>query len=467
MENIIKKEEMVNIPKVGQILTGTVVRVTDEEVLVDIGYMFEGTIYKDHLSNAKVLSAKDLVKIGDTITAKVTKISHGDQNNILLLSCKDIEKQAKKDKFREDLAIDKDVTCKVKKAVKGGLLLDYNTIELFLPDSLIMLEDVTEDGKIALVGQEIVVRIIDIRSERDKEKFIANRKQILYESIKKQEKAEISALEVDSVIKGVVTKILDFGAFVKLSDHVEGLIHISELSHFHTKKVSDVLETGQEVEVKITKISGKRISLSMKALQEKPWDVFMNKYKVGDKVTGKVVKKMQYGILLEIEKETTGLLNRMDYSWDPQDNLAGRVQVGDQVEVEITSINEDKQQFTLSKKHLEYNPWADLKLRIGELVSATVKTILEKGAVLEVSGVEAFLPIREISDEHINRVEDVLKVGDIITVEVTSFYPREWKMSVSLNRVVEKKQRKEYESHLKDNVSANQSLADLFEKYKK
>jgi len=171
--------------------------------------------------------------------------------------------------------------------------------------------------------------------------------------------------------------------------------------------------------------------------------------------------------LLEVEKEITGLLNRMDYSWDPQDNLAGRVQVGDPVEVEITSINEDKQQFTLSKKHLEYNPWADLKLRIGELVSATVKTILEKGAVLEVSGVEAFLPIREISDERINRVEDVLKVGDIITVEVTSFFPREWKMSVSLNRVQEKKQRKEYESHLKDNVSANQSLAELFEKYKK
>ncbi|MFA5067389.1 MAG: S1 RNA-binding domain-containing protein, partial [Candidatus Izemoplasmatales bacterium] len=172
-------------------------------------------------------------------------------------------------------------------------------------------------------------------------------------------------------------------------------------------------------------------------------------------------------MLLEVEREISGLLNRNDYSWDPHDNLAGRVQVGDQIEVEITSINPDKKQFTLSKKHLDYNPWADLKLRVGEHVSATVKTIMEKGALLEISGVEAFLPIHEISSERINRVEDALKVGDILTVEVLTFFPKEWRMSVSLKRIQEKSQRKEYESHLKDNVSANQSLADLFEKFKK
>jgi len=467
MENTNENEAMLNIPKVGDILTGTVVKVTDEEVLVDVGYMFEGTIYKDHLSQAKVASAKDVVKVGDTIKAKVTKISHDDETNILLLSRIDLEKQEKYAHYRQDLEVDKDVTAKVKRAVKGGLLLDYNSIELFLPDSLITLDELTEDKKKALVGKEITVRIIDVRSDRNKEKFIANRKQILYDDIKKQEKAEIENLEVGQIVKGVVVKVLDFGAFVRISDHVEGLIHISELSQYHTKKVADVVCEGQEIEAKIIKISGKRISLSLKALQERPWDQFIKNFKVGDKVKGKVVKKMQYGMLLEIEREVTGLMSRQDYSWDPQDNLAGRVQNGDEIECEITSVNEEKEQFTLSHKHLEYNPWADLKLKVGEHVSATVKTILEKGALVEVSGVEAFLPIRELSDERINRVEDVLKTGDVITVEVITFFPREWKMTVSLRKAVERKSRREYEAHLKDNVSANQSLADLFEKYKK
>ncbi|NLF48147.1 MAG: S1 RNA-binding domain-containing protein, partial [Acholeplasmataceae bacterium] len=302
---------------------------------------------------------------------------------------------------------------------------------------------------------------------RGKDKFIVNRKQLQYEELKQQEKTEIQAFAVGDIVNGIVSRIMDFGAFIKISDHVEGLVHISELSQYHTKKVENVIKAGDLVQAKIIKISGKRVSLSLKALQETPWDLFMKNHNVGDKVMGTVVKKMQFGMLLEVEREISGLLNRNDYSWDPHDNLAGRVQVGDQIEVEITSINPDKKQFTLSKKHLDYNPWADLKLRVGEHVSATVKTIMEKGALLEISGVEAFLPIHEISSERINRVEDALKVGDILTVEVLTFFPKEWRMSVSLKRIQEKSQRKEYESHLKDNVSANQSLADLFEKFKK
>lgn len=467
MENNQQTNQELNIPQVGQILTGTVVSVTDEEVLVDVGYMFEGTIYKDHLSNQKVASAKDLVKVGDQIEAQVTKISHGDDNNIMLLSRREIERKAIRDRYRNELVVDQSITAKVKKDVKGGLLLDYHGFELFLPESLIALTPSSPEEKRELVGQDALVRIIEIRSDRGKDKYIVNRKQLQYEALKQQEKTEIQTLNVDDVVNGVVTRIMDFGAFVKITEHVEGLIHISELSQYHTKKVDDVVKVGEEIQAKITKISGKRISLSIKALQDTPWDQFIKLHKVGDKVVGTVVKKMQFGMLLEVEREVSGLLNRADYSWDPHDNLAGRVQVGDQIDVEITSINPDKKQFTLSKKHLDYNPWADLKLRVGEQVSATVKTILEKGALLEISGVEAFLPIHEISPERINRVEDLLKVGDILTVEVLTFFPKEWRMSVSLKRIQEKSQRKEYESHLKDNVSANQSLADLFQKYKK
>ncbi len=467
MENMTQEIAQIKELKEGDVVAGVVVKVDDEQVMVDVGYIFEGTIYKDHLTLEKLQSAKDYVKTGDTITAKITKLAHGDENNILLLSRRELEKQEIHERYRADLAVDHDLVAKVKRDVKGGLLLDYHNTELFLPDSLIQLEELTEADKKAYVGRSITVRIIDIRQERGRERFIANRKVVVLEELKNKEKAQLQELIVGADVTGVVTKIVEFGAFVKVTELVEGLIHISELSHFHIKKVEEVLSPGQEVTCRITKIAGRRVSLSLKALQEKPWDLFLKKYKVGDKVIGKIVKKMQFGMLVEVERDVTGLLNRNDYSWDPKDNLAGRVQVGDEIELEIISISREKQQFSLSKKHLDYNPWADLKLRNGEQVSATVKTIEEKGAIVEVAGVEGYLPIRELASERVDRVSDVIKVGDVLTVEIIQFFPKEWELSVSLRKVSEKNQRREYESHLKENVSANQSLAELFEKYKK
>ena len=176
---------------------------------------------------------------------------------------------------------------------------------------------------------------------------------------------------------------------------------------------------------------------------------------------------MQFGMLIEVEKEIRGFISRFDYSWNPNDNLAGLVQVGDSLELQITSFDLEKQQFTLSKKHLEYNPWADFKVRVGDTVSATVKSILEKGALVEVTGVEGFLPINELKEERVQKVDEVVKVGDVLQVEVLQVFPKEWKLTVSLKKAQDKVNRSEFEPHLKDNVSANQSLADLFAKYKK
>ncbi len=457
----------IKLPKVGEILTGTVVKVTQEEVLLDVGYMFEGTIYKDHLSLQKISSAKDFCAVGDTLSAKVTKLSHGDETNILLMSRLDIEKKEVREKHIEELQVGKTIKARVKRSNPGGLELDYHGVSLFMPKSMIELSNTTDESMNELINKEVEVLILESKEVRGKDTFVVNRKQVLYDQLKKQEKEEIKTFTTGSIINGKVKSILEFGAIVQLSEHVDGLLHISELSHYHTKDVNTVLEVGNEVTVKIIKIQGKKISLSLKALEEKPWDLFLEKYKVGDKVTGTVVKKMQFGMLLEVEKEVSGLLSRNDYSWDPQDNLAGRVEVGSKIEVEIININKEKRQFALSKKHLEYNPWADLSFKVGEIVSATVKSFQDKGAIVEVEGVDAYLPISEVSEDRVQRVEEALKLGDILSVEITSFFPKEWKMVVSRRKLVKKNSRKEYEEQLKDNVSANQSLADLFEKFKK
>jgi small subunit ribosomal protein S1 len=457
--------------KVGDIVTGKVIKVEQNQVLVDVGYAFEGTVYKEHLSAEKITDCNDIVKVGDDLKVKVTKISHGDDKNVMMLSCLDLERKAKLDQYKAEIEVDKNIEAKVTQAVKGGLLLKFHGIELFVPDSLVQLQSSTPEelqaAKEALVGKNEIVKIIEIRNEKGRDKYIASRKQIQYEALKVAEKAELAALTVGTVITGTVERIAEFGAFVKIADHVEGLIHISELSHFHTTKVEEVVKVGDTVTAKIIKLAGRKISLSIRALLEKPWDLFIKNFKVGDKVEGTVFKKMQFGMLIEVQKEVRGLLSRFDYSWNPQDNLAGKVEVGDKLDVQIIGIDSEKQQFTLSKKHLEYNPWADVKIRVGESVSATVKTLLEKGALVEVSGVEAFLPISELSEERVQKVDEVVKVGDIIQVEVLQVFPKEWKMTVSLKKVVDKVNRSEFESHLKDNVSSSQSLADLFAKFKK
>jgi len=458
-------ETRLYIPKVGDIVTGTVVNVTDSEVLVDVGYTCEGVIYRQHMTHEKVDSLKDLWNIGDEIKVKITQFKQGDESDSLLLSRLDILKKEKIDNRRNELEIDKDVTFKVKKAVKGGLLLDYHGVEAFLPESLISLRDDSE-SKEDLVGQNIEARVIDITKNGRYERIICNRKQLQYEAQKASEKAEYDHFKVNDILKGTVTNITEYGAFVKLGEFTEGLVHISEVSQYRVKKVEEYLEVGQEIEVKIIKIKGKRISLSIRALQETPWELFLKKHKVGDKVTGTIVRKMQYGMLIEVEKEVVGLLNRFDYSWNPEENLAGSVEVGDTLEVKITSIDKQKKQFALSKKHLEYNPWADLKFKRGEKVSAEVKRIEEKGAILEVEGVEAYMPIGEVSVEHVNRIEDVFKLGDIVTAEIVEFNPKKWTLILSMKTIQDRKNREEYDKQLSENVSGNQSLADLFKDYK-
>jgi len=474
MDNNLEIKEL----KVNDIVIGKVLKVEPNTVLVDVGFAFEGTIYRDHLTSKPIKDCAEVVKVGDEIEVNVTKISYGDETNILLLSRIDIEKKsqnqekvAQREAHKAELTVEAEVQVKIREAVKGGLLANYFGIEIFVPDSLVEIKNVGPEALAAikqeLVGKTEAVKIIEIRNERGRDKFIGSRKQVQYNQLKVKEKEEISALNVGDVVTGTVERIVEFGAFIKIGAFTEGLCHISELSHYRTAKTEDAVKVGDVVTAKVIKLAGRKISLSLKALSDDPWTQFTKNHKVGEKVTGTVFKKMQFGMLVEVDKEMRGFLSRFDYSWSPNSNLAGQVEVGDKLELQITNIDEEKRQFSLSRKHLEYNPWADVKVRTGDLVTGTVKSIQEKGALVEIQGIEAFLPISELAEERIDRVENVVKVGDVVNVEVLQFFPKEWKFTVSLKKAVYKTDRKEFEAHLNENVSGNQSLADLFAKFKK
>jgi len=448
--------------KVGMIVEGKVFMVTDDSVHVDLGAHAEGVIYKKGMALEEIKSCKDLVKEGDVLQAKVTKME--DENQQVLLSRIDFLRDEKREKFNEQITSAEKFSAKVVNVNKGGLELKYEGIDLFMPNSQIDLKRVNaEDFK----GQVLECTVI----ERKGRKVVVSRRKVLEREQRLGRKEAFDKINVGDKVTGTVTKIMDFGAFVELGG-VQGLVHRSQVSHHRSDKHDELLSEGMEVTTEVISKDKGKIALSMKSLQETPWQVFSKTAKVGDEVTGKIVRKMANGMLVEIARDVVGIINKKDYSWDPRTNLAGEVEVGHELTLKILSMDLKNRKMSLSKKHLDYNPWKDVTVKLGEEVSGTVEELQSRGALVKVQGVKAFLPIGEIQEERVNEIAQVLKVDDVVKAVVTNIDKNEWKMSISIKQLEETKQRAEFEGYLESEEKvSNATLGDLFkdelEKFKK
>jgi small subunit ribosomal protein S1 len=447
-------EFKMNNVKVGRVVEGTVFQVSDDVCYVDLGTFADGKIYKNGLSLTAIESCKEVVKEGEVLTFKVTKIDH--ENQSILLSRLDMLRNERAQQFNEEIKNSERFDAKVKKATRGGLVLDYKGIEVFMPMSHIDTKRVENAQE--FVGQTMTVKVL----EQDERRTVVSRRLVLNEDYKAAKKAEFEALEVGQKLEGTVTKVLDFGAFVKVGAN-EGLLHRSQISHYRFKNVSDVVKEGDKLTVEVISKEKNKLGLSVKSMEKTPWETFSENNKVGDEVTATVVRKMATGMLLEVEKEVVGIINSKDYSWNPRENLAGEVEVGSSFNVKILSMDVPKKRMSLSKKHLDYNPWADVTVRVNEEVSGTVEDIQSNGALVKVQGVKAFLPIAEISEDRVNQVSDVLKVDDVINALVLDVDARNWKMKLSIKGLAERKERAIFENYKKtEEKVTKQTLGDLF-----
>lgn len=438
----------------GSIVTGTIYEVKDTELIIAIdGVPTEGTLSLEQISKKPILSLKDLYQKGDSIDVQVIK----KDDEHLILSRLDIERKATFEALQDFFSQDKAFEALVKGANRGGLSLEYEGYELFMPASEV---SVTYTSNLAdFAGQQLLVKVIEIR----RDKIVVSHKLVEKEGEKINKQKELESIQVGDVLEGTVIKILDFGAFVRFQ-YAEGLVHISQLSHHQVEKVSDVLKEGQKVTVKVIDAEGDKRGLSLKALEPTPWEAFAKNHQEGDKVTGKIIKKMQFGFLVEVAPDVVGMVNKFDYSWDPNYNLAGDVSEGEDIEVQILSIDVKKRRMQLSKKHLEYNPWDDVKVKVGEKVSGEVKALQSHGALVEIQGVNAYLPIGEIKEERLERVADALKEGDVINAIVKKFDARRWSLVISKVAYDEQVVREEYQKYMKTEDTENQSqtLGELF-----
>ena len=337
----------INIFTEGDIVTGSVVRIDKDEVLVDIGYKSEGVIPVSELSIRKSVNTADEVQLGEEIDALVMQKEDADGRLILSKKRAKFEKAWKR--IEEAFESGQPVQGNVIEVVKGGLILDLG-VRGFLPASLVDIRRVQDLQE--YVGQELNCRVIEMN--RNRNNVVLSRRAVLEEERKEVRQQIIDELNVGDIVTGTISNIVDFGAFVDL-DGIDGLIHISELSWTHINHPSEVLQVNQEVKVKVLDIDRdrQRISLGLKQTQEDPWQKIVAEHRVGDVVGGRVTKIVAFGAFVEIYEGIEGLVHISELANRHVERPDEVVSVGQQVRVKIIEIDSDRRRLSLSIKRVE------------------------------------------------------------------------------------------------------------------
>ncbi|MDX6605645.1 MAG: small subunit ribosomal protein [Solirubrobacterales bacterium] len=331
----------------GDVVSGKVVRIDQDEVLVDIGYKSEGVIPSNELSIRKSVDPSEEVELGEEVDALV--LTKEDQEGRLILS----KKRARFEKAwrRIEKAADsgEPVEGTVIEVVKGGLILDLG-VRGFLPASLVDIRRVQNLDE--FMGQKLECKVIELNRSRNN--VVLSRRAVLEEERKEVREQILDRLEPGQVVEGKISNIVDFGAFVDL-EGIDGLIHISELSWSHVNHPSEVVSIGDTVTVKVLDIDRdrQRISLGLKQTQEDPWQKVLNEYKEGDVVDGKVTKIVAFGAFVQILPGVEGLVHISELAQHHVESPAEVVRPGDELQVKILEVDDSRRRLSLSVKRVE------------------------------------------------------------------------------------------------------------------
>ena len=328
----------------GDLVTGTIVKIDRDEVLLDIGFKSEGVIPVRELSIRKDVDPSEVVKLGDSIEALV--LQKEDKDGRLILSKKRAEYERAWISVEEKFNNGENVEGEVIEVVKGGLILDIG-LRGFLPASLVDLRRVKDLS--TYMGTTLEARVIEMDRNRNN---VALSRRVVLEEGRKAERAEVLAkLTKGMRLKGVVSSIVDFGAFVDLGG-IDGLVHISELSWSHVNHPSEIVKVGQEVEVEVLDVdlNRERISLGLKQTTEDPWRTLVKNYPVGAIIEGKVTKLVPFGAFVELGDGIEGLVHISEMAPRHVDIPSQVCNVGDTVQVKVMDVDLDRRRISLSMK---------------------------------------------------------------------------------------------------------------------
>ena len=414
--------------KVDSIVSGTIVEKRQDGALVDIGLKAEGFIPYTEFKNWEE------VNVNDQIDVYLEELENEqNQPGISLQKAAFIQTWKK---ITSDFGEGSVIRGKMKKKVKGGILIDLDGVEAFLPGSQIDIGPVKNIDE--LIDQEYDFKILKINQERHN--IVVSRRELLEESRKDMRAQFLKEMKVGELRKGKVKNITDFGAFIDLGG-VDGLLHITDMSWGRITNPKEMLEVGQEIEVMVLDIdfAKERVSLGLKQKSANPWDDVETKYPVGSTVKGHVVNIMPYGAFVEIEQGVEGLIHVSEMSWTKRITKASDVvSSGEEVEAVILEVNKADKKISLGLRQKTRNPWEVLaeKYPPGSHIKGKVRNMTTYGAFVEVENdIDGMIHVSDMSwTRKINHPNEVLKVGEEVEAVILDIDPTQQRISLGLKQ---------------------------------
>ena len=420
--------------KSGNLVEGTVSAIKDGDVYVDIGYKSVGVIGIDEFDSG-VEGEAQAVKVGDTVTVMLVKLED-DKTGMVELSKKRADDKIRWEKILDRYVEGCVVTGTIKSAVRGGLLVQIDDVEAFLPGSQLEITPVKELEP--YVGQTFDFKVIKISNER--RNLIVSRRELIEGTMAEKRAELLATLQKGEIRKGRVKNITDFGAFIDL-DGIDGLLHITDMSWGRVKHPSEVLKVGQEVEVMVLDVDRdrERISLGLKQTTENPWNTIQDQFPVGSRVSGKVVNLAPYGAFVEIAPGIEGLVHISEFSWTKRVARASdMLSVGDEVQVVVLSVDVENQKIALGIRQTQANPWDTVQDRfpVGSKIHGKVRNFTTYGAFVELEeGIDGMIHVSDMSwTRKINHPSECLQKGQEVEAIVLDVNPKEQRISLGLKQ---------------------------------
>jgi small subunit ribosomal protein S1 len=411
-------------------VNGHVIRITDKEVVVDIGFKSEGLIPVDEFGN-------NIPELGDEIEIYVDKIE--DRKGQLILSKKKADFLRAWERLKEVHDADGIIEGYIVKRIKGGMVVDLGGVEGFLPGSQIDVRPVIDFD--AYVGKNMELKIVKLNEAR--KNIVVSRKEILEEALKEKREELLSQIQVDQVLKGRVKNITDFGAFIDLGG-VDGLLHITDMSWGRIKHPSEMLSIDDVVEVKVIDYNTEkqRVSLGIKQLESHPWEDIESKYPIDSVVKGRIVSITNYGVFVELEKGVEGLIHISEMSWTQHIKHPSEIyQINDEVEAKVLAIDSTDRKISLGVKQLQPDPWDELEKKYapGMKVKGIVRNLTQFGAFVEIEeGIDGLIHVSDLSwIKVVRHPKEILQKGQEIDVVILEINNETRKISLGYKQLEE------------------------------
>ena len=415
--------------KAGSIIEGTVSSVKGDDVFVDIGYKSEGVVALAEFADPAE------VKQGLKFKVMLQQLED-DKTGMVRLSKKAADDQIRWQKVLEQYTEGCVATGTIRTEVRGGLLVDVDGVEAFLPGSQVDVAP-ARDLKIYL-GQTYEFKVIKIDNNR--KNIIVSRRELIQAANDEKKEALLASLQKDEVREGTVKNITDFGAFIDL-DGIDGLLHITDMSWGRIKHPSEMLKVGQELDVMVLDVDKEkeRISLGLKQTTENPWTTITEQFPVNSRVKGKVVNLAAYGAFVEIAPGIEGLVHISEFSWTKRVARASdMLNIGDEIMVQVLSVDAENQKIALGIRQTQENPWDSVMDRypVGSRVKGKVRNFTAYGAFVELEeGIDGMIHVTDISwTRRPSHPSECLQKGQEVEAIVLDVNPKEQRISLGLKQ---------------------------------